>query len=79
MDKDSGLEHFDLLKLRLSLIIVRYRYTFLNTVDEFAVKLNQIFKVEYDGDEIKMALMQLEENLIHEEIEIIHIPEDFKV
>ena len=79
MDRNS-LDYFDLLKLRLSLIIVRYKFTFLNTVDEFHLKLEQVFKKNYSKQDIKICLMQLEEIILEEQEEsIIHIPEDFKL
>ena len=79
MDKNS-LDYFDLLKLRLSLVIVRYKFTFLNTADEFHSKLEQVFKKNYSKQDIKMCLMQLEEIVLEEQEEsIIHISEDFKL
>ena len=76
----NNLGYFDLLKLRLSLIIVRYKFTFLNTTDEFHLKLDQVFKKDYNKEDIKMCLMQLEEIVLEEQEEsIIYIPEDFKL
>lgn len=71
------------LKIRLSIIIKKEGYTFLNTLSEFQVQLKKYFKEDYPQDEIEDALKELQETFIFTELdeEVAkdnpEIPEDF--
>ena len=71
-----------LLQTRLSIIMKRENYNFLNTLTDFQLQLKKYFKEEYSQDQIEDALHEMEENYIVKELEetnyIIEIPEDYK-
>lgn len=71
-----------LLDTRISIIMVRENYTFLNTISDFKVKLYEYFKVYYSEDLIESCLNRLQEAHLANEYEqqqqhIIEIEEDF--
>ena len=68
-----------LLKLQISVLFIRYKFTFLNTLVEFQTKLSYEFKVDYNQDEIEDALGELEEMLLEEPEKVIEIPEDYEI
>lgn len=71
------MEKQQLLKLQISVLFVRYKFTFFNTLNEYQSKLRCVFKMDYTQDEIETALNQVEELLIEDQREVIEIPEDF--
>lgn len=74
------MERLDLLKLRISAIIVRYKLLFTNSLKEYEAKLNQHFPNEkYNQDEIETVLNQIEEDTFEVTDEVIQIPEDFEL
>jgi hypothetical protein len=73
-----------LLQTRLSIVMVKENYNFLNTLRDFQIKLKKYFAFEYTEDEIEDALHQMEENYIVQQFEedqehqLIEYPEDYK-
>lgn len=71
----------ELLATRITIIMVRENYTFLNTISDFKNKLKEYFNVNYTDDEIETTIHDLEEAyLFHEyekEKQIIEHEEDF--
>jgi hypothetical protein len=58
-----------MLETRLTIVMVRENYTFLNTISNFKIKLKELFNVDYSEDEIENALHELEEAYIVHEFE----------
>jgi hypothetical protein len=71
----------ELLKLRLSLIIIRDKYTFCNTAFEFSNRLYKHFGNFYIEEEIERCLNEFEESMIIQNVEetVVEIPEQFKL
>lgn len=57
-----------LLEVRITIIMRREGYNFLNTLNDFQVQLKKYFKEEYDLDKIEDALHRLEETYIFTEL-----------
>lgn len=72
-----------LLKSRISIVMIRLEYTFLNSLIDFQSQLKKLFAFEYTLDEIEDTLHQMEEDFItqhfieQEESNIPEIPEDY--
>ena len=60
----------DLLPVHLSIIMIREKYTFLNTISEFKIQLYKYFKVDYQEEDIKASLYLLEEAYMVREAEV---------
>lgn len=75
------LNRLEELRLRISLIIKKDRFTFINTPFEFSNKLYKYFGQTYNEDEIENVLNELEDELIEKQVsdEVIQIPEDFEI
>ena len=73
-----------LLEVRLSIVMRRENYNFLEKFTTFQTKLKKYFNYEYTLDEIENALHKMEERYIIQETNpdevknIIDIPEDYK-
>lgn len=68
----------DVLKLRISVLMVSEKLTFINPIQEFQLRLRIRFTENYTLDEVETGLNELEEQFI-EEPDIIDIPEDFEL
>ncbi len=68
-----------ILKIRISVLFVKEKFTFFNTIQEYKTKLRQLFTTDYCLDEIETALNELEEQLINVPETVIEIPEDFEL
>lgn len=73
------LTYNQLLKVRISLIIVKESFTFINTPIEYSNKLYKWFGKAYNEEDIKACLYELEESFIEDKENIREIPEDFKL
>lgn len=68
-----------ILKIRISVLFVREKFTFFNTIQEYKAKLRELFTIDYCLDEIETALNELEEQLVTTPETVIEIPEDFEL
>lgn len=74
------MERQDLLKLRISAIIIRYKLLFTDSLTTYSNKLNQYFpKEQYSQDEIETQLNSIEEDTFNYTDEVLQIPEDFEL
>lgn len=68
----------DILKLRISILFIREKYTFLNTLKDFQSALRRNFVEDYTLDEIEDSLNELEQQFIEEPETILEIEEDYE-
>lgn len=72
----------NLLQVRISIILIRENYTFLNNLKDFQLQLKKYFNEEYSQDKIEDALHEMEETYIIKELEetnqITDLPEDYE-
>ncbi len=73
------MEAKEKLKLKLSVIMVKYGLTFIHLVSDFQSKLLIHFKEHYTDFEIGNALRELEEQFLDAPETIMEIPEDFEL
>lgn len=70
-----------LLGTRLTILMVRYDYNFLNSLSDYQFKLKKLFNYNYTQDEIEIELKKLEEAHIAYQIDkskgVIEYPEDY--
>ena len=69
------------LVIRMTIVMVRFGYNFLNSPQDYQAKLKSLFKYEYSIKEITLALYKLEEAHIVSEADrtlgAIEQPEDY--
>lgn len=75
------LTESEILRLRISLIMARDKFTFINTPFEYSNRLYVWFGRTYQEDAIEECLVSLEDDLIEKqaEDEVVEIPEDFEL
>ena len=73
------LNEDDLLRLRLSVVFVRDKLTFLDPTSYFVVRLKHWFKHDYIEDHVKVVLNSMEEEMIGSPDDVMEIPEDFEL
>lgn len=70
-----------MLIIRITILMVRFKYTFLNSPQDYQTQLKKLFKYEYTIEKIELALHQLEEAHIVGEADrslgVIEYPEDY--
>jgi hypothetical protein len=72
-----------LLSVRLSIVMIRENYNFLNTLNDFQLQLKKHFNYEYTQDEIENALHKMEEDFLAKQFieeqnrDLPEIPEDY--
>jgi hypothetical protein len=67
----------DILKLRISILFIREKYTFLNTLKDFQSTLRRNFVEDYTLDEIEDSLNELEQQFIDEPEKVFEIEEHY--
>jgi hypothetical protein len=67
----------DILKFRISILFIRERYTFLNTLKDFQATLRRNFVEDYTLDEIEDSLNELEQQFIDEPEKVFEIEEHY--
>lgn len=68
----------ELLKLRLSIVMRKKQFTFLNSLGDFQLALFELFKINYNEDIIENNLIEMEESLLKEPL-TSEILENFKL
>jgi hypothetical protein len=69
-----------LLSVRITIVMVREKFTFLDAPGIYKVYLKRYFNIDYNIEEIEKVMYELEEaHIIHHEQGIIDFPEDFKL
>ena len=70
-----------MLTIRITILMVRFKYNFLNSPQDYQTQLKKLFNYEYTIEKIQLALHELEEAHIVGEADkslgIIEYPEDF--
>lgn len=73
----------NMLDTRITIVMAREGYTFLNRIDQYKLKLKEYFNVEYGEADIGKSLHDLEEAYMQHEYDkmqqVIEIPEDFEL
>ncbi len=71
------MERSQILKIRISVLFIREKFTFFNSVIEFKNRLRQLFVEDYTLDEIETCLNELEDQLVEEPEKVFEYPEDY--